>query len=826
MPPLPAPPQSAHDAALARVDAWFSSRGWEPFAFQREVWEAYREGGSGLVHAATGTGKTYAAWLGPVLEWMEENPAGGKAPGLRVLWITPLRALAADTEAALRTALEGLGVGWTLESRTGDTSAAARARQRRRLPSALLTTPESLSLFLTRPDAPELFGDLRAVVVDEWHELMGSKRGVQTELALARLRRWRPGLRTWALSATIGNLGEALATLLGDGTPGRIVRGEEPKPVRIDALIPARIERFPWAGHLGTQMVPQVAAAVGEGKTSIVFTNTRSQTEIWYQALLAACPEWAGQIALHHGSLDRGTRDFVEGGLRTGRLRCVVATSSLDLGVDFSPVDRVLQVGSPKGVARLLQRAGRSGHRPGVESRVTCVPTNALELVEVAAARDAVKAGVIESRLPVERPLDVLAQHVVTVALGGGFRPHELLAEVRSTRAYAGLRDDEWAWILDFVSRGGEALQAYPEYARVVPGDDGWWRVEDGAIARRHRQSVGTIVSDASVSVKYLKGPRLGSVEESFIARLRPGDRFIFSGKPVEFVRVREMTAWVRKAPSVKGAIPRWMGARMPLSTELAAALRKRLEEAREGVFRDPEMEAVRPILEIQARWSRIPAADELLVERVKTREGFHLFFFPFEGRLVHEGLAALLAYRISRLRPISFTLAANDYGVELLSADEAPLDEALAAGLLSPRGLLEDIPASLNASEMAKRQFREIARVAGLVFPGLPHAGKTARQLQASSGLFFDVFQRFDPENLLLGQAHREVLERQLESSRLGRTLERLAASRVVVTHPKRTPPLAFPLLVDRARNRVSSESLADRVRKMQVQLERAADG
>jgi ATP-dependent Lhr-like helicase len=324
--------------------------------------------------------------------------------------------------------------------------------------------------------------------------------------------------------------------------------------------------------------------------------------------------------------------------------------------------------------------------------------------------------------------------------------------------------------------------------------------------------------------VKYLTGSRLGSVEESFVARLRPGDRFVFAGKPVEFVRVREMTAWVRKAGSIKGIIPRWMGARMPLSTELAEALRRRLEEAREGVFRDPEMEAVRPILEIQARWSRIPAADELLVERVKTREGFHLFFFPFEGRLVHEGLAALLAYRISRLRPISFTMAANDYGIELLSADEAPLDDALAAGLLSAHDLVDDIPASLNATEMAKRQFREIARVAGLVFPGLPHAGKTARQLQASSGLFFDVFQRHDPGNLLLGQAHREVLERQLESSRLGRTLERLAASRVVVTDPKRTPPLAFPLLVDRARNRVSSESLGDRVRKMQVRLEKAA--
>jgi ATP-dependent Lhr-like helicase len=817
----------ARAAALARAEAWFASRGWVPFGFQREVWDAYRAGESGLVHAATGTGKTYAAWLAPLLEWMEENPDGGKAPGLRVLWITPLRALAADTEAALRGALEAMGIAWTLESRTGDTSAATRARQRRRLPSTLLTTPESLSLFLTRPDAPELFRDLRAVVVDEWHELMGTKRGVQTELALARLRTWRPGLRSWALSATIGNLDEALGTLLGAGVraaPGRVVRGEEPKTVRIDALIPPVIERFPWAGHLGTQMVPQVAAAVEEGQTAIVFTNTRSQTEIWYQALLAARPEWAGEIALHHGSLDRKTRDFVEEGLRTGRFRCVVATSSLDLGVDFSPVDRVLQVGSPKGVARLLQRAGRSGHRPGVESRVTCVPTNALELVEVAAVRDAVRAGVIESRLPVERPLDVLAQHVVTVALGGGFRPDELRDEVRSTRAYAGLQDDEWAWILDFVSRGGEALRAYPEYARVVPGEDGCWRVEDRGVARRHRQSVGTIVSDASISVKYLTGSRLGSVEESFVARLRPGDRFVFAGKPVEFVRVREMTAWVRKAGSIKGIIPRWMGARMPLSTELAEALRRRLEEAREGIFRDPEMEAVRPILEIQARWSRIPAADELLVERVKTREGFHLFFFPFEGRLVHEGLAALLAYRISRLRPISFTMAANDYGIELLSADEAPLDDALAAGLLSAHDLVDDIPASLNATEMAKRQFREIARVAGLVFPGLPHAGKTARQLQASSGLFFDVFQRHDPGNLLLGQAHREVLERQLESSRLGRTLERLAASRVVVTDPKRTPPLAFPLLVDRARNRVSSESLGDRVRKMQVRLEKAA--
>ena len=817
--------------ARTRVDAWFAGRGWRPFAFQREVWDAYLAGESGLVHAATGTGKTLAVWIGPLLEWMTEPAAPptrrGQGPPLRVLWITPLRALAADTAAALREPLAELAPAWTLETRTSDTTAAARARQGRRLPTALLTTPESMSLLLSRPEAPELFGDLRLVVVDEWHELMGTKRGVQTELALARLRRLRPGLRTWGLSATIGNLEQARDTLLGTApaAASRIVRGAEPKRVVVDALIPPVVERFPWAGHLGTQMLPQVVRAIEESASAIVFTNTRSQTEIWYQALLAARPDWAGVIALHHGSLDRARREWVEAGLRDGRLRCVVATSSLDLGVDFTPVDRVLQVGSPKGVARLVQRAGRSGHRPGAESRVTCVPTNALELVEVAAARDGVEAGAIEWRMPVERPLDVLVQHVVTVALGGGFRPPELLAEVRGARAYAELRDDEWAWVIDFVTRGGEALAAYTEYARVVDRGDGVHIVESDAIARRHRMSIGTIVGDGQIAVQYLRGQALGTVEESFVARLRPGDRFTFAGKPLEFVRVRDMRAWVRRAPTTKGSVtPRWMGSRLPLSGELAAAVRARLEEAGRGIFRGEEMAAVRPVLAVQARWSRIPATADLLVERVKTREGHHLFVFPFEGRLVHEGLAALFAYRISRLRAITFSLAANDHGFELLSPDRAPLEDALGAGLLSPAGLFDDLRSALNATEMARRQFREIARVAGLVFPGLPRSGKSARQLQASSGLFFDVFRRHDPGNLLIAQAHREVMERQLESSRLGRTLERLSRARVVVTEPRRTPPLAFPLLVDRARERVSSESLAERIRRMQLSLERAA--
>lgn len=830
---------------MTRADAaeeWFASRGWSAFSFQREVWNAYRDGESGLIHAATGTGKTYAAWWAPLLEYIDESADsaddGTKSSRstrsirkaslpLRVLWITPLRALAGDTANALSQPVEDLGLPWSVETRTGDTSSAERSRQSRKLPTTLVTTPESLSLLLSRADASEQFTDLRLVVVDEWHELMGTKRGVQTQLALSRLRAICPGLRTWGLSATIGNLNEAKRALLGRAqarSRSRIVRGVEAKKVIVDSLIPPVIERFPWAGHLGTQMVPQVVEAIEEGETSIVFTNTRSQTEIWYQAILAHRPDWAGTIALHHGSLDRKQREWVEEGLRTARLRCVVATSSLDLGVDFSPVDRVLQIGSPKGIARLMQRAGRSGHRPGAPSRVTCVPTHTLELIEVAAARDGMQAGKIESRYPVTRPLDVLAQHVVTIAVGEGFVPDELLAEVRDTDAFADLPDDEWEWVLGFISNGGDALRGYPEYSKVVPDASGRWKVHDRGIAHRHRMSIGTIVSDAHIVVQYLRGSRLGSVEESFIARLTHGDRFVFAGTPLEFIRVRDMIAWVRRAPNAQGAIPRWMGSRLPLSGELAAALRNRLGEACEGIYRDDEMEALKPILEVQRKWSHIPGPEDFLIERVKSREGHHLFFFPFEGRLVHEGLAALFAYRISRVKPITFSMSSNDYGFELLSPDEAPLDEALASGLLDPTNLVDDIPASLNATEMARRQFREIARVAGLVFPGFPRSGKTARQLQASSGLFFDVFQRYDSGNKLLGQAHREVLERQLERTRLGLTLQRIAAAGLVVTTPKRTPPLAFPMLVDRTRDKLSSEKLADRIRRMQQVLERAA--
>ena len=825
-------PMTTHDDALTPALDWFGGHGWTPFAFQQEIWRAYLAGESGLAHAATGTGKSYAAWFGPLLQWLAANPDRARWPAqpprLRVLWITPLRALAADTEQALRAPLVDLGLPWTVERRTGDVSSHAKGRQLKKPPTALITTPESLSLLLSQPDARTFFADLEAVVVDEWHELMGTKRGVQAELCLARLRGWRPSLRTWGLSATLGNLDTALAVLLGadaagSARPGRLVRGEAPKSVVIDSLLPDRVDRFPWAGHLGLKMLPQVVDAIEEGRTALVFTNTRSQTELWYQALINARPDWAGDIALHHSSLSPDTRQWVEDGLKDGYLRCVVCTSSLDLGVDFSPVDRVLQVGSPKGVARLLQRAGRSGHQPGVESRATCVPTHAFELVEVAAARHAIAAGHVEGREPPDKPLDVLVQHLVTVALGGGFVESELLAEVRTAYSYRTLGDDEWQWALDFVVNGGDALHAYPEYKRISL-DDGRYVVGDRQIGTRHRLSIGTIVGDAQIEVRYLNGPSLGTIVENFVARLKPGDRFLFAGRVLELVRVREMTAWVRRANSSRGAVPRWTGANLPISTELGEAMRAKLADAALGVLDDPEMLAVAPVLRLQAKWSCIPALDELLVERVKTREGHHLFVYPFAGRLVNMGLAALFAYRLGQIQPLTATVTATDYGFELLSPEPAPLDEALAATppLFDTTRLLEDIPASLNASELARRQFREVARVAGLIFEGFPGRKVRARHVQASSDLFFDVFQKYDAGNLLLTQARREVLLRQLEATRLAHTLTRMAGSKLRLMECARPTPFCFPILVERLQeSTVSTESLEDRIRKMTIQLE-----
>lgn len=814
---------------------WFSARGWKPFAFQKEVWSAVKQGQSGLLHASTGSGKTYAVWFAALNRFchankpsLDEKPRKRKTPAapLSVLWITPMRALAADTGRALEAPLRDLDIPWTVGLRTGDTSSSERAKQGRRLPTALITTPESLTLLQTRADAMSTFSSLKMVVVDEWHELIGNKRGVQLQLALARLRQWNPQLIVWGVSATLGNQQHAQQVLLGDG--GISVQGKVSKKLLVDTLLPPAIERFPWAGHMGLRMLPQVLAEVESSSSCLLFTNTRAQSEIWYQALLEARPDWAGLIALHHGSLAREVRDWVERALKEGHLKAVVCTSSLDLGVDFLPVERVLQIGSPKGVARLMQRAGRSGHAPGRPSRVTLVPTHSLELVEAAAAHDAVAARMIEPRESPHKPLDVLVQHLVSMALGGGFDPDQLLVEVRSAWAYRDLTEEEWLWALAFVRHGGHSLTAYPDYRRVEPDEQGVWRVPDARLARRHRMSIGTIVSEASINVKYWKkgggGGSLGSVEEGFIARLKPGDGFLFGGRLLELVRVENMTAYVKRATTKKAAVPRWNGGRMPLSNELADAVVTKFDAAARGEFHSPEMQAVKPLLEIQRQWSALPRQQTLLAEALKSREGWHLFLYPFAGRHVHLGLASLLAWRLSRHEPLTFSIAVNDYGFELLSATEVDWSTHLGAELFSEDHLLADIMASLNAGELALRRFREIARIAGLVFSGYPGAPKSNRQLQASSGLFFEVFKQYDAGNLLLTQAQEEVLRQELDVARLEQTLQRINQRSLDLHFIKRATPMAFPLLVERMRESLSSEKLADRIARMVRDLEKAA--
>ena len=809
-------------ASTDLATTWFAARGWKPFAFQRQVWAAVGRGESGLLHASTGAGKTYAVWLAALRAFAEP---GRQPPGLQVLWITPMRALAADTARALQAPVDDLGLNWSVAVRSGDTSSAERARQARRLPSTLITTPESLTLLLTRAQACHDFASLRLVVVDEWHELLGNKRGVQLQLALAHLRRWRPDLVTWGLSATLGNLPHALEVLLPHG--GQLVRGRQDKRLVVDTLLPPAIERFPWAGHMGLKMLDQVAHELDGSASSLVFTNTRAQAELWYQALLDARPDWAGQIALHHASLARATRDWVELSLKQGLLKAVICTSSLDLGVDFLPVERVLQIGSAKGIARLMQRAGRSGHASGRCSRITLVPTHSLELVEAAAARQALADGHIEARRSPRLCMDVLVQHLVSMALGSGFRPSELLSEVRDTWAFRELRDSQWQWALDFVCHGGSSLSAYPDYQRVEAHPDGIWRVASERLARRHRMGIGTIVSDASLQLKYWSkgggGKHLGSVEEAFIARLRPGDTLVFAGRVLELVRVENMTAYVRRSSARKAAVARWNGGRMPLSSELADALVEQLDAAAHGRYASPELRAVRPLLALQARWSALPTLQTLLAETLVSRQGSHLFLYPFAGRMANLGLASLIAWRVSRQQPLSVSIAVSDYGFELLSP--SPVDWATyLPAALSAEHLLEDVLASLNAGEMALRRFREIAQIAGLVFGGYPAAQKSTRQIQASSGLFFEVFRKHDANNLLLGQARDEVLREELEIERLQRQLLKMGRLRLDLRVLQRPGPLAFALLVEGMRETLSTEKLADRIARMVADLEKAA--
>lgn len=809
------PPQWTAQDLRERLTRWMQDKGWSPLPHQVEMWDAIAGGASGLLEMPTGAGKTYAAFFGflPLL--------GDEAAGLRLLYITPLRALTRDLEKALLLPRDELNLPLLIESRTGDTKSSQRARQRKSLPHVLITTPESLALLLSYPEASAMFSSLRGVVIDEWHELLGSKRGSLLELNLARLRTLSPNLQTWALSATIKNAKEAAKAACGARSEPRLIAGPFSRPLEIRCLLPREEDRMPWAGHIGLKMLPQVLAELNCEESCLIFTNTRSQAERWHEALQMSRPEWNDRMAIHHGSLALKERERVEQGVKEGRLKIVVCTASLDLGVDFPEVDRVFQVGSPKQIARLLQRAGRSAHAPGKTSQLIFVPTHALEILEIHACREAIAAAEIEARNPLSKPLDVLAQHMVSSALAGGFVEEELYREVRSSFSFQDLSAEEFQWVLVFVRDGGGTLKAYPQYCKIV-WEDGRYRVPDRTIAARHRQNVGTILSDATVLVKLGKGKKLGTIEESFLARLKKGDSFLFAGRWLELITIQELTAYVRVAHKGTGHIPVWSGGSLPWSPILSEHLRDLCDDIGQGDSDSPELRSLQAILEAQDRLSAWPLRDELLIELARSREGTHIFIYPFEGRQIHEGIAFLISKRLNRLQPMSCSIAVNDYGMEILSSADLDSRELDWRELLALENWQEDVSEALNTKELDRRQFRGIARVAGLVLQNVPGAAKSTRQVQTSSGLLFDVFQRFDPDNLLLRQAHREVMELHFNQDRLEASLKRLGAAIPLLKELEFFSPLGFPLFIERTSVHLSSESAMDRIERMRLEWQR----
>ncbi|WP_020527377.1 ligase-associated DNA damage response DEXH box helicase [Flexithrix dorotheae] len=811
------------------IESWFKEKGWKPFSFQQKTWKKYLEGNNGLLNAPTGSGKTYALWMACLLEYIRENPNWKKAKknGLQILWITPLRALTKDIHRAMEEACQEIGIPWEVGFRTGDTSTKEKQRQKRKMPECLITTPESLHILLTQKNYGQIFKNLKAVIVDEWHELIGSKRGIQVELGLSRLRTIQPKMQTWGISATIGNLEEAGRVLCGDKY--EIVRAGINKRISVEAILPDEVEKFPWAGHLGTNLISKIIPILEKSQSTLIFTNTRAQTEIWYQKLMDIAPQFAGLAAMHHGSLDTKIRNWVEDNLHLGKLKVVVCTSSLDLGVDFRPVETVIQVGGPKGVGRFLQRAGRSGHRPDALSQIYFLPTHSLELMESAALRQAVKEVTeedvldhMEARTPIIKPLDVLIQYLVTLALSDGFYEKEIFREIKKTYAYQTITEDDWNWCLQLITTGGSSLHAYDEYKKVEREGD-FYFVNSKKVALQHRLSMGTIVSEPMIKIKFKSGGYVGTVEEYFVSKLNPGDVFFFAGKNLEFIKMDRITAFVKRSNKKTGQVPRWTGARMPLSSELAQLIREKLDT--HLAPKDIEIKKIRPILDLQNRLSHIPKTDEFLIEQVKSEEGYHVFFYPFEGRLVHEVLAAVVCYRISQLTPITFSFAMNDYGFEILADTEIPLKHALELDLFTINNLVFDIEQSLNKTEMARRRFREISAISGLVFQGYPGKAVSSRHLQSSTELLFKVFTEYDHENLLIQQAFDEVIDVQLEQDRLLKALEKIKYQKLILKKPHKITPFGFPILVDRRREKLSSENIESQIKKMQLKLERSLE-
>ncbi|MEM6892967.1 MAG: ligase-associated DNA damage response DEXH box helicase [Bacteroidota bacterium] len=805
------------------AENWFQQQSWKPFPFQKQTWKAFLQGKHGLLNAPTGSGKTYALWFPIVLDYIKRHPEykTKHKKGLKAIWITPLRALSQEIKQSAERVVADLETQMTVGIRTGDTSTKERSRQKTTMPDLLITTPESLQLLLSSKGYDNVFKDCSAIVVDEWHELLGTKRGIQMELGLSRLRTVCSNLRIWGISATIENLEQGREVLLGPNSEALknsiLVKAKLNKKITVKSIIPEQMETFPWRGHLGLHLLEEVVPIINNSKTTLLFTNTRSQCEIWFQKILEKHPEYAGEMAMHHGSVNKETRLWVEEAIRNESLKAVVCTSSLDLGVDFAPVETVIQIGGPKGVARFLQRAGRSGHRPGKESVIYFLPTHAMELIEASALQVAVRDNAVEDRLPYLNSYDVLVQYLTTLAVSDGFYPNDIFPEIKQTFCFQGITEDEWQWLLNFLVMGSQSLKSYDEYKKVEVEEDGKFKVNSRAIAMRHRFQIGTIVGDASIAVRYQKGGYIGSIEEYFISKLKAGDVFTFAGRNLEFIRMKGMQAHVRNSTKRTNKVPSWMGGRLSFSAQMSALLRQEMYTADlEKAAQSDEIKALLPMFTKQREESIVPKPDEFLIETFKTRDGYHHIFYPFEGRGVHEAMSSLLSYRIGLLMPITCSLAFNDYGFEMLSDKPIDIQAVLDNNLFTSEYMLSDLQKSLNSNEMARRKFRDIAVISGMVFTGYPQKGIKMKHLQSSSQLLFDVFRDFESDNLMFQQAFTETFEHQLEEGRLRLALERIATQEIVWKPCERPTPFSFPIITDRLREKLSNEKLADRIKRM----------
>jgi ATP-dependent Lhr-like helicase len=778
---------------------WFAGRGWRVRRHQAEMLDADDAGRHALLVADTGAGKTLAGFL-PTLAAFTPARLGDRPPpeGLHTLYVSPLKALAHDVQRNLLTPITEIGLPITVETRSGDTPSDRKARQRARPPHVLLTTPESLSLLLSYPESAQLFSTLQRVVIDEVHAFATSKRGDLLALALTRLHSLAPGLRRTALSATLADPESFRAWLApwGDIDSTALVEGEAGAPAEVEILLPDQGQRVPWGGHAAAWALPQLYEAIRRNRTTLVFTNTRFLAEYIFQLLWDANEDKL-PIGIHHGSLSKEARRKVEGAMARGELRALVCTASLDLGVDWGDIDMVVQMGAPKGSSRLLQRIGRANHRLDQPSRAMLVPGNRFEFLEAMAARDAVNEGQRDGEDFRPGGLDVLAQHVMSIACAGPFGEAELLTEVRSSLAYAWVDEAVWQRVLSFIATGGYSLRAYDRFQRIVRLKDGTWRLTHPQQAARHRLNAGIIVDSEMLEVRFRNGRSLGKVEESFGAGLKPGDTFRFAGMDLELESVRDLELIVRGAKKA-GQIPSYNGARLPLTTHLSTRVQAMLAD-RAGWGRFPD--DVREWLEVQDWRSRLPAPGELLIESFPHGGRAYTVYYTFEGWNANQSLGMLITRRMEEagLGPLGFV--ANDYALGVWGL--RPVKDPVR--LLSPDILAHEFVEWVQNSYLLRRAFREVAVISGLVERQQPGARKSGRQVTFSTDLIYDVLRKHEPDHLLIEAAWSDARARMTDVGRLGSLLDR-AAAELVHIELDRVTPLAVPLMVMIGRESVPS--------------------